>query len=61
MPVARNAEWQGQGRVYYRHQPEHTLLYQIVEHYYPAFSAYLAAQGRDLPRYEVKKGVRFIV
>lgn len=36
---------------YARHRPEHTLLYQIVEEYYPAFKAHLAAQGRALPSY----------
>jgi hypothetical protein len=25
---------------YERHRPEHTLLYQLVEEYYPAFKAY---------------------
>ncbi|GEM_PF-2529026 len=42
-PVAGNA-------VYYEcHRPEQTLLYQIVEEYYPAFLDLLAAQGRALP------------
>ena len=36
---------------YVRHRPEGTLLYQIVEEYYPAFEAHLAAQGRDVPEY----------
>ena len=36
---------------YQRHQPENTLLYQIVERYYPEFTAYLAEQGAVLPRY----------
>ncbi|MGB5279143.1 MAG: transposase zinc-binding domain-containing protein, partial [Gammaproteobacteria bacterium] len=36
---------------YQRHQPENTLLYQIVERYYPEFTAYLAEQGAILPRY----------
>jgi hypothetical protein len=36
---------------YQRHQPENTLLYQIVERYYPEFTAYLAEQGVVLPRY----------
>lgn len=34
-----------------RHRPERTLLYRIVETYYPAFAANLAAQGRELPGY----------
>ena len=36
---------------YQRHQPENTLLYPIVERYYPEFTAYLAEQGAVLPRY----------
>jgi len=27
------------------HRPERTLLYQLVEDYYPAFKTHLAAQG----------------
>ena len=36
---------------YERHRPEHTLLYQLVQDYYPAFKAHLEAQGAGLPRY----------
>ena len=34
-----------------RHRPERTLLYQIVDEYYPAFKAHLVAQGNALPGY----------
>jgi hypothetical protein len=34
-----------------RQRPERTLLYQLVEEYYPAFKAYLAAQDSALPVY----------
>ena len=34
---------------YQRHQPEQTLLYQLVEKYYPAFLQHQAAEGRSLP------------
>ena len=37
--------------VYARHRPESTLLYQLIEEYYPAFEAHLAAQGTALPDY----------
>ena len=37
--------------VYERHRPERTLLYQLVEDYYPALKAHLAAQGTALPGY----------
>ena len=36
---------------YVRHRPERTLLYQLVQEYYPAFKAHLAEQGRALPGY----------
>ena len=36
---------------YQRHQPEKTLLYQLVRQYYPVFKASLEAQGQHLPRY----------
>ena len=36
---------------YQRHRPEQTLLYQIVEQYYPAFAALMAEQERSLPDY----------
>ena len=32
-----------------RHRPEQTLLYQLVEQYYPAFVTHLAARERTLP------------
>ncbi len=37
--------------VYCRHRPEETLLYQIIEHYYPLFAALRARQGRALPKF----------
>ena len=36
---------------YQRHWPEQTLLYQIVDEYFPAFAAHLEEQGRELPGY----------
>ena len=38
-------------RVYVRHRPERTLLYQLVEAYYPSFLSRLAAEGTALPGY----------
>ena len=32
--------------VYVRHRPETTLLYQIVQEYWPEFQAELASHGR---------------
>ena len=50
MLLARNAG-KGAAPDYQRHQPEQTLLYQIIEEYYPEFQASLEANGRTLPRY----------
>jgi len=36
---------------YVRHRPEATLLYQLVERYYPEFVTAREATGRPLPRY----------
>jgi len=36
---------------YQRHRPEQTLLYRIIDVYYPAFTAHLAEQSRELPGY----------
>jgi len=37
--------------VYVRHRPETTLLYQIVNEYWPEFQAELASQNKYLPAY----------
>jgi len=51
LPAGREAST-GEGAAYYvRHRPERTLLYQLVEEYYPAFVSHLAAQGTALPGY----------
>jgi len=36
---------------YERHRPERPLLYQLVQEYYPALKAQLAAHGTELPAY----------
>ena len=48
-PAGREASSGGSAPPYVRHRPERTLLYQLVEEYYPASKAHLAAQGMDLP------------
>ena len=50
-PACREASSGGSAPPYVRHRPERTLLYQLVEEYYPAFKVHLAAQGTDLPGY----------
>ncbi|GAG88930.1 unnamed protein product [marine sediment metagenome] len=51
LPAGREAS-PGEGAAHYmRHRPERTLLYQLVEEYYPAFVSAMAAQGTALPGY----------
>ena len=38
-------------RRYERHQPENTLLYHIIDEYYPQFQAHMERQGWSLPLY----------
>ena len=60
---ARYCQWQGcqsprqssvlaeQVEPYVAHRPKETLLYQLVEKYYPQLKAELLQQGSPLPRY----------
>ena len=41
--------------VYVRHRPETTLLYQIIQEYWPEFQAELANQDKYLPAYITKE------
>lgn len=41
--------------VYVRHRPETTLLYQIVQEYWPEFQAELTSHGKYLPAYITKE------
>ena len=45
---------------YKRHRPEHTLLYQLVEHHYPEFLEQLSRQGKSLPRHVEKEFEEFL-
>ena len=51
LPAGREASQDGGSVEYERHRPERTLLYQLVEEYYPAFEAQWAAEGKVLPDY----------
>ena len=51
LPAGREASRGERVHRYERHRPEQTLLYQLVEEYYPAFEAQWAAEGRVLPDY----------
>ena len=51
LPTGREANL-GEGTLpYVRHRPERTLLYQLIEKYYPVFEAQCACEGRVLPDY----------
>ncbi|MFQ5433552.1 MAG: IS91 family transposase [Anaerolineae bacterium] len=49
--AARMASWDRDTGRYQHYRPEQTLLYQIIDEYYPVFAAHLAEQGRELPDY----------
>ena len=51
LPAGRGASLGVGASVYELHRLERTLLYQLVEDYYPALKAHLAAQGTSLPSY----------
>ena len=51
LPAGREAGLDVGARVYVRHRSERTLLYQIVDEYYPAFKQHLEAQEAYLPGY----------
>jgi hypothetical protein len=49
LPAGKEATAGAGALGYERGRPEYTLLYQLVEEYYPAFEAELVAQGTELP------------
>ena len=51
LPAGREASSGVGAARYERHRPEQTLLYQLVQEYYPAFKAHLVEQGGALPGY----------
>jgi hypothetical protein len=55
LPVAREAGTGDGVRGYQRHRSEHTLLYQLIAQYYPAFADLMAAQGKALPDYVLRE------
>lgn len=59
MPPARTAS-NGKRFKYQRHQPEQTLLYQLVERHYDEFLSLLAKQGTPLPSYVCKEFEAFL-
>ncbi len=51
LPAGRETSLGDGAPQYQRHRPERTLLYQLVEQYYPVFETQWAAEGRILPDY----------
>jgi len=51
LPIGREAARGERAPQYESHRTEHTLLYQLIEEYYPAFEAQWAAEGGVLPDY----------
>ena len=51
LPGGREASPGSGAARYERHRPERTLLYQLIQEYYPTLKAHLAAQGMALPGY----------
>jgi len=49
--MAGNADANSSASRYQLHNPESTLLYQLVARYYPAFKDRMLAEGRPLPGY----------
>jgi hypothetical protein len=58
--AARMASRERDAGRYQRHRPEQTLLYQIVDEYYPAFAALMAEQGKELPGYVQREFEKFL-
>jgi hypothetical protein len=49
LPTDREANQSDGTLPYVRHRPERTLLYQLIEKYYPVFEAQRAVEDRVLP------------
>lgn len=49
-----------QSEQYKRHRPEPTLLYQLIERYYPDFTSNLAEQGKYLLKYVEREFDEFL-
>ena len=48
------------GHQYRRYRPENTLLYRVVEQYYPEFAELMRRQGRQLPTFVHREFVDFL-
>ena len=50
----------GPAPAYYRHKPEQTCLYQVVERYWPEFQSQLEGSGKYLPRHVTREFEKFL-
>lgn len=57
---ARKATESPNGVSYHRHRPESTLLYRIIDRYYPVFRDQMAAGGKPLPGYVQREFDEFL-
>jgi hypothetical protein len=50
MSIVKDARREGTVK-YERHKPEQTLIYQIIEKYYPQFLTHMGQQDKGLPKH----------
>lgn len=60
LPIGREANPGVGAFVYERHRLERTLLYPLIEAYYPALKVPLTAQGTVLPEYDQREFEDFL-
>jgi len=55
MALPQPGRMSGVAPAHVRHKPEQTLLYQLVEQYWPEFQTQLSETGRFLPRHVTRE------
>ena len=55
MALPQPEKMSGVAPAHVRHKPEQTLLYQLVEQYWPEFQTQLSETGRFLPRHVTRE------
>ena len=55
MALPKREKMSGVAPTHVRHKPEQTLLYQLVEQYWPEFQNKLSETGRFLPRHVTRE------
>ena len=59
LSAAGFAQWSAP--LHKRHRPEGTLLYQIIEEYWPSFQAGLDHHGKNLPHFVAKEFDEYLI